>query len=242
MPRVLYALLAASAAMQVLILSIQFGYIERPQMFERPIQARARDVSGVTAHLTASFSKGAPTASVVLMEFSDYECPFCARHATGVGPIIDEEFIASGRVRHAFVNLPLDIHPRATRLATAALCAGDQGKYWPMHAALFAEQPKTDAALFALTAELALASEPFRACLDDKGGVQRRRLKADAELAERLELSSTPSFAVGVAGDRGQVTIKRVIVGAQPVEVFRSALTEVLAATAPAVDGVAARQ
>ena len=75
---------------------------------------------------------------VVLIEFGDYECPFCARHKQGAGRMLTEEFVQPGLIQHAFLDFPLDIHPLAFKAAEAAECAARQGKFWEMHESLFA--------------------------------------------------------------------------------------------------------
>jgi protein-disulfide isomerase len=90
--------------------------------------------------------KGAPTARVAIIEFSDYECPFCARHALNTLPELAKEYIDTGKIRYVFRNLPLEsIHPNAMRAAVAAECAGEQGKYWQLHDRMFANQRALDA-------------------------------------------------------------------------------------------------
>src|SRR6266850_6555168 len=90
---------------------------------------------------------GLPTkgnnGNLVLVEFSDYECPFCARHANGVAQQLEQKYISTGRIRYAFANNPLPIHQNAKFLASAAICAGKQGRYWGMHDRLFSAQPKS---------------------------------------------------------------------------------------------------
>jgi protein-disulfide isomerase len=85
--------------------------------------------------------KGNPNAKLTLIEFSDYQCPFCRRHAENTLPSLDKEYIATGKVRYVFHDFPLEaIHPQAFKAAEAAHCAGEQQKYWEMHGRLFANQ------------------------------------------------------------------------------------------------------
>jgi protein-disulfide isomerase len=85
--------------------------------------------------------KGAPDARVTVVEFSDYQCPFCGRHARETLPKIDETYIKTGKVKYVFRDFPLErIHPNAVKAAEAARCAGESGKYWEMHNRLFGDQ------------------------------------------------------------------------------------------------------
>lgn len=79
--------------------------------------------------------------SVALVEFSDFECPFCAEFTRTTAPLIETQLLESGQIRHVFFNFPLNIHPRAQKASEAAECAGKQGRFWEMHASLF-ENPR----------------------------------------------------------------------------------------------------
>ena len=83
---------------------------------------------------------GRGTGPVALVEFADFQCPFCAKHARDVDPLIRKVFIDTGVARQVFVNYPLARHPHAEPASEAALCAGNQGKFWEMHDALFQNQ------------------------------------------------------------------------------------------------------
>ena len=86
-------------------------------------------------------SRGERTAPITLVEFSDYQCPFCARHVRDTAALIEKQYVATGKVRHVFLDYPIDsLHPLAFKAAEAAFCAGEQGKYWEMHDRLFANQ------------------------------------------------------------------------------------------------------
>jgi protein-disulfide isomerase len=85
--------------------------------------------------------RGDGDATLALLEFSDFECPFCGRFATEIYPQIERDYIEQGRLRYMFVDDPIEqMHPNAFKAHEAALCAGEQGKYWEMHARLFANQ------------------------------------------------------------------------------------------------------
>ncbi|HBY92659.1 MAG: thioredoxin domain-containing protein [Ardenticatenaceae bacterium] len=174
--------------------------------------------------LASAPSKGDPNAPVTIIEFSDYQCPFCKRFVDETLPEM-KPYIEKGQVRFVWVDFPLDIHPQAPAAARAARCASEQGDeeaYWKMHDALFAgqsewagqEQP------FPVFGDLArqagLDGDKLVACLESG----RYRAEVDAGLKEGadLQISGTPTFFVN--GTR--------LVGAQPFEAFKPLIEEAL--------------
>ena len=86
-------------------------------------------------------SRGKADARVTIVEFTDYQCPFCSRYVRETYPQLDKEYVQTGKVKYVLRDLPLEaIHPLAMKAAEAAHCAGEQGKYWEMHDRLFANQ------------------------------------------------------------------------------------------------------
>ena len=167
--------------------------------------------------------RGNPNAPVVMEEFSDFQCPYCARFAQQTMPGLLENQIANGEVTLIYYDFPLsNIHPQAAAAALAARCAGEQGAaaYWAMHDMLFsngnqwtnsnAEQLFTDYA-----AQLGLDVASFTACQED--GRYNDAINADQDLGQSRGVSSTPSFFLN-----GQM-----LVGAQPLETFNSAIATI---------------
>lgn len=141
--------------------------------------------------------KGQPGAPLVLVEYSDYECPFCARNARETLPRLEEEYVAPGRLRYVFADYPLSSHRHAVAAAVAANCAGEQGAYWPMHDLLFANHREIEPErLPAYADSLGLDLERFRACLDDDE--QRAEVERDQTEASRAGVRATPTFFVGI--------------------------------------------
>jgi len=172
-------------------------------------------VDGVPAYMI----KGDPGAKVTLVEWSDYQCPFCAQHTRETAPRIEQDYVETGKVRVMFRDLPLtQIHPQAAKAAEAARCAGELGAgegYWGMHDHLFETQDAWSGQEGAaehfkgLAGELGLDGAAFAACLD--GGAQAAAVQADLAEAQKLGLSGTPSFTVAGA----------VLEGALPFEEFQ---------------------
>jgi protein-disulfide isomerase len=171
-------------------------------------------------NMAGDFYKGNPDAALVVIEFSDFQCPFCRTHALEVQPTIDEQFIDTGNILWVYKHLPLPIHPLAPTAGAAAECAGDQGQFFEMHELLFAkaerwEQGDTDTELVALAGELGLDVAVFEGCF--KGREALERVLDDLADASGI-ISSTPSF-VYIIGDRGALQE-----GSLPVERFVAGL------------------
>jgi protein-disulfide isomerase len=167
---------------------------------------------------------GSPSAVVTLVEFSDYECPFCIRHFQQTMPEVSENYIKTGRIRYAFRDFPVDqLHPEAIRAHEAAHCAGEQSKFWDLHTKLFtAPGTHTPQNLEARAGEAGLDLTAYRACI--ASGRTTASIRANAAEAIDLGASGTPAFFVGVL-DRAtnQVKVTQAITGAQPFSVFEKA-------------------
>jgi protein-disulfide isomerase len=159
--------------------------------------------------------RGDARAPVTIVAFSDFECPFCAKAEATLRALEDEY---RGKVRIVFRSQPLPFHEHAKLAARAALAAGEQGKFWEYHDALFAHQRDLDrAALERYATDLGLDLARFRAALD----ADRTGALVDADVAEatRLGVAGTPTFFVN----------GRRIIGAQPLAKFEAAVEEALA-------------
>jgi len=164
---------------------------------------------------------------VVMVEFTDYQCPFCQRfHMTAFNDL-KREYIDTGKIRYVSRDLPLPMHPHAMSAANAARCAGEQNreKFWEMRHRLIvnANQLGTDK-YTALADELKLDRAAFQACLaGDKYKAQIEKDVTDAGLAG---IGGTPSFIIGRVSGDGVDGVK--VVGAQPFGVFDARLKELL--------------
>jgi protein-disulfide isomerase len=167
---------------------------------------------------------GSASAKLVVVEFSDYQCPFCRSHARETFPLVKQEFIDTGQIAYAFVNLPLEgAHPLAKRAAAAAECAREQNRFPEMHWALFTDQARLEQAdLIARAKRLHLNEPRFTACIDSTGADLVSR---DLLLAKKQRITATPAFLVGYR-DGGRVSVKRRLIGAQHITQFRAVLRE----------------
>jgi len=166
---------------------------------------------------------GHESASVWLIIISDFQCPFCKRWHDETWATIKRDYVDTGKIRVAYVNLPLSIHRNAWPAAHAAMCTAVQGKFWPMQDALFrtqAEWEKSDNPgpfYEKLAAEVGANVEQLRACV--KAETMLPLIKADVDRATAAGAQSTPTLFVG----------GRPVIGAQPLSVFRDALDAALA-------------
>lgn len=172
--------------------------------------------------------KGNGTAKVALIEFSDYQCPFCSRYTNDVLPQIRTDYIATGKIKYVFRDMPLSFHKQAFKAAEAAHCAGAQGKFWEMHDALFQNQSALAPEQLAGHAKtVGVNDAQFQQCLDS--GKFAADINQDIADAGAAGITGTPSFLVGVIqpGD-GRVRVVQKLVGAKPYAEFKAALDAAL--------------
>ncbi len=191
---------------------------------------RTQAFKPVDIRLGQKESRGAEDAPVTLIEYSDYHCPFCKRHADQVLPALLEKYVESGKVRFIMREYPIPrLHPRAEAASRVALCAGEQGQYWAMHDALFEDQKTTSDEHFnSLAAGLGLDQEAFAECIGSDRIAER--IKANTSEAQRMGVSGTPSFVVGLTDpeDSDKVKLTKFIRGAQSQQAFSAAIDELL--------------
>jgi protein-disulfide isomerase len=168
-------------------------------------------------------TKGSAAASVTVYEMSDFQCPYCKRFSELTFPTLEKEYIATGKVRWIFINMPLtSIHPNAVPAAEFAMCAAREGKFWPAHDLLYRRQDvwaplKNPAAfLLSLADSLKIPRARITPCLEK--GETRALVRSDAEGSVKAGASSTPTFYIEGA----------LMKGAYPVEVWRPILDSIV--------------
>jgi protein-disulfide isomerase len=183
-----------------------------------------------TISIGSSPFKGKADAPVTLVEYSDYQCPFCARHYRDVLPLLQQEYIDTGKVRFVMRENPIAaIHGNATNASMAALCAGDQGKYWDMHNMLFDNQKQLGVDnLKAFAGTLGLDTGDFNECLDSKK--HEKTVQADLASGAKLGMAGTPAFFIGRTdpSDPDKVNLAVFIKGAQAIDQFRASINDLL--------------
>ena len=169
---------------------------------------------------------GNPDAPITIIEFSDFQCPYCARFHTQTLPLLLEEYIESGKVRLVFRDFPIQsIHPNALPAAIASECANEQGKFKEMHDMLFdnqnewSRQGTADAlSLFSQYAtEIQLEQETFDSCLTNGDYVEE--IRHDLDDGRDYGVSGTPGFFIG----NDQIGYEE-LKGAQPFESFKKVI------------------
>lgn len=171
-------------------------------------------------------TRGDPNAKVTVIEFSDFQCPFCGKHALETQPTLDEKYVDTGKVRWVFKHFPLNIHPQAPAAGIAAECAAEQDKFWEMGHLLFESvstwainEPNPE--FVNLANQLGLDTAAFEACLSDP----EMQARVDSDLADGGPfVRGTPTFIV-LAGEGGQI-----IPGALPLERFEEFFDQIIAA------------
>lgn len=205
------------------------------QQGQRPAAAPAPsgpNVKGKDFDLGDNPVLGNDGAKVALLEFTDYQCPFCNRHTTQTQPQIQREYIDSGKIRYVSFDMPIaSLHPLAFKASEASHCAEDQGKFWEMRERLFANQRSLEP-WNAHAEALGLDVAEFEACLNS--GKHADAVRADMAESKKAGASGTPSFVVGLVdeNDPSKVHGLTFIRGAQSYAAFQAALNDALSAAA----------
>jgi len=170
--------------------------------------------------------RGDSTATVWMVMASDFQCPWCKLWHDSTAATIDKEYVATGKIRVAYLNFPLQMHPNSRPAAEAAMCGGAQGKFWEFHDALFDTQtkwaPESDPipSYEGIVAKLGLDLTAWKSCMTDH--VMAAMVQADYDRGVQAGVKSTPSFFIG----------NEVIASAGGPAVFRPALDRALAKAA----------
>jgi protein-disulfide isomerase len=182
----------------------------------------------VTVAVDGRPSQGRPDAKVVLVEFSDFQCPFCGRYSRETYPQIVKDYVDSGAVKYVFRHFPIEqLHPQAKGAAQAAECAAAQGKFWQVHARLFTNQNALGLpSLPQVVAGLGLNDAAFTPCLN---APLLTAVTADLDAGAKLGITGTPTFFIGTMQPDGTVRATKRVIGAVPFATFKTALDAVLA-------------
>lgn len=160
-------------------------------------------------------SWGPKSAKVTIIEFSDYQCPYCGRAEKTISQIKEKY---AGKVRLVFRDFPLGFHKNAQKASEAAGCALEQGKFWPMHDKLFENQQALELdKLYGYASDLGLDADKFKTCLDS--GSRAAEIAGDQKAGAAAGVSGTPAFFIN----------GRFVSGAQPFDAFAKIIDEELA-------------
>lgn len=195
-------------------------------------QAPTRPVTPPTAEVSIAGDPalGAPDAPVTVVEFTDYQCPYCLRFVQNTFTRLEADYIDTGKVRWVVRDMPLGFHAHARKAAQAAHCAGEQDRFWEMRTVLFTNAKQLEAERLPRYAQIiGLDQDAFDACLSSDRHLAQ--IDADIRDASEAKITGTPTFVVGRAdGDRVQ---GRRIIGARDYQVFAAEIDKLLKGDAP---------
>ncbi|MEP6491435.1 MAG: DsbA family protein [bacterium] len=161
---------------------------------------------------SSGYAMGNATAPIEVTEFGDFECPACGRFAVLTEPDIRKNLVETGKIRWRFIDYPLSMHKNTWQASRAAACADEQGKFWPFHDALYSTQDEwngevtnnPDKFMKQLGQKVGLNASQFNQCVDDKK--TQAKIQAHLKLAERRQVSQTPTFVIGEKQFAGALT------------------------------------
>jgi len=185
--------------------------------------------TGIDLVIAGRPSLGSRTAPVTLIEFSDFQCPFCGRYVRETMPQIKKEFVDTGKLQYVFRHFPIDsLHPEAVGSARAADCAFAQDKFWPMHDRLFSN-PKghTPENLAEHARAVGVAMPAYTTCMSGPG---RPIVTEDLDAGARGGTMGTPAFFIGARQSDGRVRVTQTVYGAKPFASFKAAIEAALSA------------
>jgi len=206
------------------MLKAQSGRIETPSI------PKPQDL--ITLNVGGEPFRGSALARVAILEYSDFDCSYCAKYATEVYPLLDHLYVQGGQVKYFFRDMPGQDHLNALFKARVARCAGDQDKFWEAHDLLFKDQRPFDAPGLARFAEsLKLDGTQFNACITSDRHLDA--INRSAMSAARIRLRGTPAFLLGTLSEDGTILrATKVIMGGDSLETFRGVLEDLLKAEA----------
>lgn len=199
--------------------------------YQRPSAAQQSAVALPTSPVSFAGAelRGNPDAPVVLLVFSDFQCPFCHTFFLNTFTELVDQYVKTGQVLVAFRNFPLSIHPLANAAARAARCAGLQGKFWEMHDQLFLSPTLTADVLRSLPTAVGIDATEVASCTESAS--TKAAIQADIDSAHALKFPGTPAFLVGSRQGADHVVARKRISGARPLAVFQEAIKETLGAS-----------
>jgi protein-disulfide isomerase len=177
---------------------------------EAPTRAKITDLNGVSM-------LGSKDAPLTIVEYTDYQCPFCQRFHVTSFPELKKAYIDTGKVRFFSKDMPLDFHPNAMRAALAARCAGEQGKFWELRDTMGANPNSLDIEhIMNFASDLKLDTKALRACVDSEK--YKEPVQRDVLEAMKIGANGTPTFIVGKSVGNG--VDGELVVGALPYQMF----------------------
>jgi len=179
---------------------------------------KTRNSKQAEIDLRHSFPMGKETAKYAIVEFTDYQCPFCLKHRKKTFPLIKQQYIDTGKIKYFVKDFPLDFHSQAKNASISSLCAGQQGSFWEMHELIFDNNRKLSEELFLQFAvQIKLDVSNFKKCLTSAEA--KRVVDNNISEGELIGVRGTPAFFVGKIQDNKLVDI-RALYGVQSFSSF----------------------
>jgi len=211
------------------------GIVALAWLTSRPKAAVTQIDPSLPALKAEGYLLGSPSAPVEVVEFADFECPACGQYATLTEPDVRARLINTGLVRFRFMDYPLAMHKNTWDASLAAACANDQGKFWEMHDAIFANQDRwsTEATnrprrvMGELAKGVGLDMAKYDACME--ADTHRAKIQSHLAEAERRQIRSTPTFVFN----------GKVVPSALPYDAFKKYVDEAAAAAPKAAPATA---
>ena len=197
----------------------------RPPARPRPSKTATIELRGDRPSL------GSEDAPVTVIEFTDYQCPFCKRFNQATFTSLKRDYMDTGKVRWLVFDLPLGFHANARQAAQAARCAGEQGKFWEMRDTLFLNSAHLEPAKLKRYGQIVgLDQQAFEACLSSDRYLEQ--IDQDAQVASEARITGTPTFVIGPTA--ADAITGRTVVGAQALNVFKGVIDRMAVKPTPA--------
>jgi protein-disulfide isomerase len=188
-----------------------------------PAQPQGEQITRAKLKLDGFAMLGSKDAPITMVEFTDYQCPFCQRFHLGTFSELKKNYIDTGKVRFYSRDMPLDFHPNALRAAQAARCAADQGKFWSLRDVMGANPDKLDLDhILGFAGDLKIDTKQLRACVETEK--YKDSVQNDVMEAMKIGANGTPTFVIGKSTPEG--VDGELMVGALPYQFFESKLKE----------------
>ena len=173
--------------------------------------------------------RGQPSATLAIIEYADFQCPFCRRFEHDVYPQIRDNYINTGKVKYFHRDMPLPFHEGAMPAARAAHCASEQGKFWEMHDSLLGDTASLGAAdIDERAGKLGLNVSKLDECISSSRFADI--IQRSVTEAGQMQISGTPTFIIGTLDEQGKLmSVKKTVVGAYPFDTFKAAIDPLLA-------------
>jgi len=188
-----------------------------------PGQPQGEQITRAKVNLDGFAMLGSKDAPITMVEFTDYQCPFCQRFHLSTFGELKKNYIDTGKVRFYSRDMPLDFHPNALRAAQAARCGGEQGQFWSLRSVMGANPDKLDMDhILGFAADLKMDGTKLRTCVESEK--YKDSVQTDVMEAMKLGATGTPTFVIGKSTPEG--VDGELMIGALPYPMFDAKLKE----------------